>query len=232
MTAPCGDPACPVAETTDWHLAHIRPAILPAGSRWWRGTRYPAEQLTPGVGDTRFAPLAGTVHAYFGFTKTVALLESALHDAAGPNPAIFTSRLTGWTVHPVELTRNLRLADLRNDELVRLKLSRDQLVDTTALHYPCTRQWAAKLQGNPPTGNGYEGAIWHSRQAELYAQIDPDSLIADVLHHVAAEVAVMWSPPGPATPFAPSGPGIALVEHGNPTRFLEELAFLIGASFE
>jgi hypothetical protein len=217
---------------TAWHLSHIQPAVLPAGSTWWRGTQYPAEQLVPGVGETRFAPLPATTHAYFGFTKTVALLESALHDAAGPSPVIFISQLKDWIVHQVELTRDLRVADLRNDELTRLSLSRGELVDTTAMHYQCTRGWAAKLQGTPPAVNGYEGVIWHSRQAELYAQIDPDSLIADVLHHVAAEVAVVWSPPGPTTPFAAAGTSIVLLEHGKPTRFLEELAFLIGASFE
>lgn len=199
---------------------------------WWRGTQYPATALVPGVGETRFAPLPATSHAYVGFTKTVALLESALHNAAGSSPVIFVSQLRDWTVHQLELTQDVRVADLRDDQLSRLALTRDQLVDTTARHYPCTRQWAAALQAPATGASGYAGAVWHSRQAQLFAQQDPDSLMADVLRHVAAEVAVLWSPLGPTAPFTATGASISLVEHGQPTRFLQELAYLIGASFE
>ena len=162
---------------------------------------------------------------YFGGTKTVALLESALHDAAGTQPVIYLSLVRHWAVHELELTQPLRLADLRNPELERLSLTRSQLVNTTAAHYVCTRRWAAELQGGTP---GLDGIIWHSRQADLYAQIHPHSLLADVVHHVAAEVAVLWSPPASATPFTHTGASITMVERGEPTRFLEELAFLVG----
>jgi hypothetical protein len=162
----------------------------------------------------------------------VALLETALHDAAGASPVIYLAQVRNWSVHELELTRPLRLADLRNHELDRLSLTRHQLVDTTAAHYPCTRRWAARLHGTSSNDSGHDGIIWHSRQAELYGQINPGSLLADVVHHVAAEVAVLWSPPAAADPFVATGASITLVDDGAPTRFLEELAFLVGASLE
>ena len=177
-TSPCGRPDCPVVALTPHLLNAIRPVVLPAGTRWWRGTTYPAADLVPGAGDTRFAPLANTAHAYFGGTKTVALLESALHDAAGTQPIIYLSQMRSWAVHELELTQPLRLADLRNPELERMSLTRSQLVNTTAAHYTCTRRWAAELQGGV---HGLDGIIWHSRQADLYAQIHPHSLLADVV---------------------------------------------------
>jgi hypothetical protein len=204
--------------------------VLPAGTRWWRGTTHPAAELVPGAGNTRFDPLPDTQHAYFGATKAVALLESALHAAIGPSPTIYLANLHRWTVHEVELTHELRLADLRDTQLLRLGLTREQLVNTTVLHYPCTRLWAEKIQTRRTQRDQFMGVIWHSRQADLHADANPDGLLADVLRHTPAEVAVMWHPQGPPKPFRPTGTRLALIENGRPTRLVEELAALIGAA--
>jgi hypothetical protein len=76
------------------------------------------------------------------------------------------------------------------------------------------------------------GILWHSRQADLHARAAPDGLLADVLHHAPAEVAVVWNPPGPQQPFRATGTRFALVADGKPSRLLEELASLIGATIE
>lgn len=230
---PCGDPSCPVAEPDPAKLRRVRTVTVAAGSRWWRGTRHqPGRLAPPGSGDTRFAPLPGTAHGYFGRTRTVALLESALHEASGPDPAIYVAALAGWVVAEVALTAELRLVDLRDSELGRLGVARFALVDTTPRHYGCTRGWASVLQARRPAGHPVAGILWHSRQADLHARSQRGGLLADVLTHTPAEVAVAWHPHGPASPFRPTGAREVLIEDGQPTRLLRELSALIGAPME
>ena len=230
---PCGDRSCPVVEPSGALLRRLRTVVVPAASTWWRGTRYAPESLAPpGHGDTRFAPLPDSRHGYFGATRTVALLESALHEASGPEPTIYMARLAGLSVHEVELTDPLRLVDLRDPELGRLGLQRWQLVDTTGRHSPCTRVWAAHFQTRQPGGYPIAGVVWHSRQADLHARSQPEGLLADVLVHAAVEVAVAWYTYGPLSPFRATGRTEHLVTDGRPSRLLSELSALIGVPIE
>lgn len=227
--APCGRPGCPVAEPAGVLLRKVRSTTVGPGRTWWRGSRHPAGTLAPaGAGDTRFEPLPDTRHGYFGATKTVALLESVLHETSGTDPIIYLARLAAYCIGAVELTTELRLADLRDGELVRLGVARHALVDTTPEHFPCTRGWAERLQGR----RGVEGVLWHSRQADLHRRANPGGLLADVLVHTPAEVAVVWSPPAPHDVFAMAGSPEALVIAGGPSRLVTELSALIGAPVE
>jgi len=211
----------------------VRTAALEPGGRWWRGSRHPAESLaTIGSGNTRFAPLEGARHGYFGATWTVALLESALHEASGPQPTIFLASLAGYAVGGVTLTSTLRLADLRDPELGRLGIGRSALVDTTPQHYPCTRMWAARLQGRHAGPHHLQGILWHSRQADLHRRAQTGGLLADVLVHTPAEVAIVWHPPGPANPFGAVGPPEPLVVDGAPSRLVTELSAALGIPIE
>ena len=230
--SPCESADCPVAEPTPGLLRRLRTTTVHAGTLWWRGSQHAPDTLATGSGDTRFAPLPGTSHGYFGATRTVALLESALHELSGPDPSIYLADLTGWTVSKVSLTAHLRLVDLRDPELARLGVARSALVDTTARHYPCTREWAIRLQHRRPGGHDVAGALWHSRQADLHARARPGGLLADVLIHSPAEVAVAWHPSGPATPFRTTPGTDALVVDGRPTRLVQELSALVGAPIE
>lgn len=45
----------------------------------------------------------------------------------------------------LHLTRDLRVADRRDEQLDRMSRSRTELVNTTAAQDPCTRRWAAEL---------------------------------------------------------------------------------------
>lgn len=225
---PCGSAACPVAAPTSEVLRSIRTRVVGTDRTWWRSSRLHPEALAPpGTGDTRFAPLADTAHGYVGATRTVALLETALHAASGPDPTIFVVTLAGWAVSGVELTAALRLADLRDPQLARLGIPRSALVDTTPRHYPCTREWAKRLQTHRPGGRQVAGVLWHSRQADLHARSRPTGLLADLLTHRPAEVAVVWHPHGPATPFRATGNRTPLVNGGAPSRLLTELSALI-----
>ena len=123
----------------------------------------------------------------------------------------------------------VRLVDLRDPQLERLGLDRDQLVATTARHYPCTRRWAAALQHRRVGGYPVAGAVWHSRQADLHRRANPTGLAADLLVHRPVEVAVLWSPEGPARPLRTAGRAEPLLVEGRPARLVEELSALIGA---
>ncbi|CAN5653853.1 MAG: RES domain-containing protein [Iamia sp.] len=208
--------------------------IAPGERTWYRGgsSLRPADDLVPGRGDTRFAPLPGTRHLYIGATRTVVLLETALHEASGPDPAIYAVALEDRQITPVELTEPLRFADLRDPELARLGIDRAGLVDTTPLHYPCTRVWAGALQHHRAGGRAVVGALWHSRQADLHARANPDGLVADLVRHQPAEVAVLWHPEGPAAPVVVTGPSEPLVVDHGVSRLVVELSALIGAPIE
>lgn len=188
--------------------------------------------MPPGSGDTRFAPLPNTSHGYFGATRTVSLLESALHAASGPDPTIYLAELAPFTVTEVELTADVRLSDLRDNELGRLGLRRSALVDSLPLHYPCTRIWAERLQFRRPGGYHRGGILWHSRQADLHARAHPGGLLADVLHHSPVEVGVLWHPAGPGSPLVTTGAAEPLVVDGRPSRLVTELSAVTGIPIE
>jgi hypothetical protein len=220
--APCGRADCPVPPPSHDALRRLRTTVLPAGGTVHRGFRFghDPEELAPGTGNTRFAPLPDTSHAYVSTaTRTTALLESALHELSGPEPRIYRVQLRRWGLAPMRLTHDLRLADLRDDELVRLGLGRSQLVTTAPLHYPCVRRWAVAIQPRRPGGYPLAGIVWHSRQADVHAAEHADGLLGDLLVHRSVEVAVVWSPPGPKRPFAHTGePEPRLVDAAARTR--------------
>lgn len=229
---PCGSGRCPIAEPTPNLLRKTRTAVLDIPDGWWRGRAHTdrPDALVPGVGDTRFAPLPETRHAYIGRSRTVALLESVLHHTSGPAPTIYRATLADWVVAEVTLTEPVRLFDLRDPELARLAIPRVALTDTTARHYPCTRVWASRLQHRAPGGHPVAGIIWHSRQADLHARANQAGLLADLLQHRPADVAVLWHPAGPPAPLSATGQTVALLDAtGGPTRLLSELSALIGA---
>jgi hypothetical protein len=87
----------------------------PADERLHRGHRlaHPAVELVPGVGDTRFAPLADLHHTCLSRSRTAGLLESALHELSGADPTIYLATLDGWGLTEVALRAPVALADLR-----------------------------------------------------------------------------------------------------------------------
>jgi hypothetical protein len=209
---PCGRPDCPVPARAPGRA--LRSLVWPAGTRLRRGHKRahpdPAD-LVPGTGDTRFAPLVpagadGPVrHVYVAETTFAALLESALHDAAPPAPRVRAATLGHWMESEVSLAADVRLIDLRDHELARLGIAREQLVATDAVHYRCTRAWARRLHGRAVGGRPTHGLVWQSRQTELHARaLDDRPALRDLVALHPADVAVLWAPPAP---------GAVLVEH-------------------
>ena len=119
---------------------------------------------------SRFAPQRGSAHVHIATTQIGPLLESALHDATPPHRRIQVPTLTAWSGSIVELRHDLRLFDLRDPELDRLGIGRDQLTSTPPVHYACIRRWVSHLVGRHVGGQQAHGIVWPSRQAELHAR--------------------------------------------------------------
>ena len=234
VVSPCGSDACPVAPLTDELLDSVSSVAVDDDRTWYRGgnSRFAFDELVPGAGDSRFAPLPGTGHVYVGATRTVALLESALHEASGPQPTVYQAQLVGLAVAGVKLTITVRLADLRDAQLDRMGVARKQLVNTTPAHYPCTRAWATQLQDHRVEDEPLHGILWHSRQADLHAQATAGGVFADVVRHQAAEVAVLWHPHGPEQPLVQVEEPEHLVDDGVIAPIVVQLSGLIGAPIE
>lgn len=231
MTVPaCGLATCPVPAPPS--PAVVTAEIWPAGIVVHRGhkTAHPLpDELVPGVGRTRFAPLYGVHHAYVASSTFAALLESALHDARPPNPRIRVAVLSQWMASAVVLTRPMRLADLRDPALARLGVTRAELVSTIEAHYPCTRRWASALCMHGADGRPVDGIVWDSRQVELHRHaIDLRPALADVLAAAKSEVAVLWASPSAPRPIALAPGSLGAPDRGPGWTYVADLAALFG----
>jgi hypothetical protein len=232
-TPPCGRDDCPVPATRP---PGLRTVVLPAGTHLRRGhprTHPDPTELVPGRGDTRFAPLVDDAgdrvsHVYLAQTTFAALLESVLHDAAPPSPRVRRATLERWAEAGVVLTCDVRLLDLRDTELERHGIAREQLVSTDAIHYRCTRAWAGPLRGRSVGGHQTHGLIWQSRQRELHAAaLDARPALRDLVSLHPADVAVLWSPPAPDT-LLDRGEGLGPLHTGAGLRYLLDLTSELG----
>ncbi len=142
-----------------------------AGTRLFRcyDAAWGYDEPNPGDGDTRFAPFEdlGTGEPvptlYLGATDVAVLLETVFHEVHHDSDrVIYESQLNGRLLAEVQVPRDLVVVDLRDTELARLGLEREELVATPAEHYPCTRRWAQALHAQLA-----HGLVWHSRQAEI-----------------------------------------------------------------
>lgn len=230
--AACGLARCPVPEPNAEVLRRLRTEVIPAGAKLRRGHKkaYPdSTSLVRGVGDTRFAPLAGVEHVYLATTTFAALLESAFHDAAPPDPRIPEAVIALWAEAEVELRYPVRLIDLRDGELARLGIDRDQLVATDATQYPCTRRWAEVLHGRHVGGQETHGLLWHSRQVELHAAaMAGRPALRDLLDEHPAEVGVLWAPPTPGNVLEVAPEGLGDLDTGAGLEYVNDAIALLG----
>ncbi len=230
--AACGRDDCPVPRPDAALLRRLRTRALPAGTLLRRGhkvTHPDPSALVPSHGNTRFAPLDGTSHVYVATTTFAAMLESAFHDAAPPEPRIPLALLAQWREAEVELRQEVRFIDLRDDELNRLGVDRSALVTTSAAHYPCTRVWARALHGRRVGGYDTHGLVWHSRQAELHAHaMHHRPALQELIDEHPAQVAVLWSPPATASLLRATGKGLGPLDRGEGERYVTDLVALLG----
>ncbi|MFF0492559.1 RES family NAD+ phosphorylase [Nocardia sp. NPDC004068] len=156
---PAGSTLTPLIET--W----------PQGREMYRGHtrgRSPRE-FNPGVGKPgRFSFFADTGGKtvpilYAGNTVDVAIGERLFHDLPLGSGAVLVSKQYRTVAYSrLAPRRRLRLASLHGDGLRRLGLRNHQLIDTDAIDYPDTVQWAAALHARADLA--LDGLIWMSRQ--------------------------------------------------------------------
>jgi hypothetical protein len=229
--AACGRRACPVPAPTTSVLRHLRTVTWRSGlplRRGHRRSRPDPTELVPGAGDTRFAPIAGVGHVYVARTTFAALLESAFHDAAPPDPRLPEVVLSRWQEAKVVLRHDVRLIDLRDAALDRLGLDRSQLTAISAAHYPCTRAWAQRLHGRHVGGKLTHGLVWHSRQLELHARAAKHRpALTELLVEHPAEVAVLWSPPAPTPLLQASHGGLGALDSGDGRAYVDDVIALL-----
>lgn len=222
--APCGQSDCPIVRPDAIDRRSLRVHTLPAGTEQFRASavRHGTGVFTPaGMGNGRFSPFPDRGHTYIAEQRSAAILESALHEADGPNPRIYRITLAAFGLHRVRFDTPVRLIDLRDPALADLGIDRSQLTGALAVHYPCTRAVAERIAGSKST----VGMVWTSRQGSLHAERNRDGLAAEVLRHQSLDVAVVYESPflGDVS-VVDSEP---LTVDGDPTRFVLELANLL-----
>ncbi len=221
---PCGQNDCPIVAPGAIDRRSLRVVTQESGAIRYRvaPSQFADAGFTPpGRGNGRFSSLPGRAHTYVAEQRSAALLESALHEAAGPNPRIYQAQLAPLELVTVRFGQSMSLVDLRDDALAGLGLGRHQLTGATARHYPCTRLVADRLAGT----KGAAGLLWTSRQGVLHAERNPDGLASEVLRHESLDVAVVYRPD--FTGQVDVVDRTPLVVNGEPCRFALELANLL-----
>lgn len=175
------------------------------------------DEHNPGYGDARFSPFDAAASGrrvpamYLAQTETAALLETVFREVHQTSSRqIYEKDLRGMMLAHLRVPRDAVLGDLRDPELSRHGLDREQVVATSAEHYPCTRRLAVAAHRRQLDGRSCEGLIWHSRQVELAGG-------------AATEVAVLfgdeypsgrgtWTLAGPGCRNLFEGPGRLLID--------------------
>lgn len=131
-------------------------------------SRFGPDAFNPGFGHARFSPFSGQTGSqvptlYAADTLPGAMMESIFHDVS-LIPAAKTyhqDKLKGQVMSELVTTQSLPLVDLSSVSLKKMGLERQQLIDTEAIHYPVTQQWAQVLHAQNPD---VVGLSWISRQ--------------------------------------------------------------------
>ncbi|MCW2688469.1 MAG: hypothetical protein JWR37_3359 [Mycobacterium sp.] len=224
----CPDPdGCPVVAT----LPRLRSVSLRVATVWYRvyDAMWGYDEHNPGYGDARFSPIDDPTTGlrlpsmYLAATPTAALLETVFRDVHhGASRIVYERDLRGKLLAYVRVPAVAVLADLRNPELTRLGLRREQVASSSAEHYPCTRRLVIAALRQPHGKRALHGLIWHSRQSELAGQ-------------GPVEVVALFGEPryGPGRgSWTLFGPGASSLYDGAGRLTVEEIAEDLGAVIE
>lgn len=221
---PCGRSDCPIVDPADIDRRRLHVLTWPKGTERYRAAklRHADSVFTPeGLGEGRFSPLPGRPHTYVAEQRSAALLESALHEASGPNPRIYRAQLAQYGLLRVRFAQEVKLVDLRDDALSALGVDPAALTDALPLHYGCTRQVAERMVGT----KGSHGFVWTSRQGRMHAERNRDGLASEVLQHQRLDVAIVYRTELPGrVRIVDAEP---LLDGDDLTRFVRELANLL-----
>lgn len=159
-----------------------------------------ATEFNPGKGEGRFHPIfhrgAAVPTIYGSDTFEGALSETVFRKvpARGPAKAIRQSVLMPILSCTLVPRRPLRLVQLRGFGLRKLGLTRAQLIESDADHYPATRAWASAIHAAVADA---DGLIWMSRQHDTSAAL--------VLFATRVERSVLTVIAPPRSLYPPSG---------------------------
>lgn len=177
------------------------------------------DEHNPGYGDARFSPIPSTTgppvpSMYLAATETAALLETVFHEVHQSSARFIYARdLRDQLLAYLRTPAPAILGDLRDPELLRLGMRREEVVSSAAEHYPCTRRLAVTAHDQQPE---LQGLLWHSRQAEL-AQAEPTEVLVLFGDRYPAGRGT-WPVDKPGVRGLSDGPGRLLVD-----RLAEEL---------
>ncbi|GAB3928856.1 hypothetical protein GCM10011575_13540 [Microlunatus endophyticus] len=175
------------------------------------------DEPNPGFGDARFSPFDALSDGrrvpvrYVAQTPAGALLETIFHDVhQSAARIIYEGDLRRQLLAHLATPARLNLVDLRDEALGDLGIRRDQLVSTSAEHYPCTRMIAQQLHDAYVDRGAAQGFVWDSRQAELH---DSEPALAMVIYTDSYNVGRGgWKRLGPGSQDLFQGPGRLLVD--------------------
>lgn len=221
---PCGRHDCPVVDPGELDRRRLHTTAWPKGTIRYRAAKltHAGAAFTPkGLGYGRFSPLPGRAHTSVAEQRSAALLESAFHEASGPNPRIYRVQLARYALVEVRFRSDVALIDLRDPALHALGLDPVRLTDAGPLHYGCTQQVASALVGTKRT----HGFLWTSRQGRLHHERNREGLASEVLHHQRLDVAVVYRPDFAGR--VDVGDPSPLLAGDEPLRFVVELANLL-----
>ncbi|MCU7369978.1 RES family NAD+ phosphorylase [Paucibacter sp. O1-1] len=130
---------------------------------------YAGDQFNPGLkGNARFSPIRNPEGRpiptlYAAVTFDAAAMESVFHDVShAPGYKQHDKRkLEGQLHSEIEVTQDLKLADLGSVALRKLGVQRRLLIDTEKDQYPTTRGWAEAIHAQH---QDVQGLSWISRQ--------------------------------------------------------------------
>lgn len=150
--------------------------LLPAGAVLVRfhAPEFAGEEPNPCKGGrTRFAPIhdpggACVPTLYAAQSLESAAFESVFHDVphTAEDKFVPLQRVTSRVVSWLELRVDLKLANLFEPDLNRLRLTRTDLIDTPASAYDRTARWAEAFHSADP---GVAGLAWTSRRCDTAA---------------------------------------------------------------
>lgn len=170
MTDVPPDPARPVVVSVEQKLLagqvlwRVHSADYDANSFYHGDWKYP----------TRFAPIEDAGGAlvpvlYAGIEPPGALFESIFHDV--PPTGVRTApvaRLQKRMLSRLELSKDVRLADLTMLGLPSLGVLRQQLIESNAVHYPVTGRWSEAIHND---NDVIEGLYWISKQNDRHSAL-------------------------------------------------------------
>ena len=140
-----------------------------------------------------------------------ALLETAFHEVHhAASRTVYEADLVGKLLVYLRVPEAALLGDLRDDELRRLGIAREQVVSSVAEHYPCTRRLAAQALGRSHRGGDIQGLLWHSRQAELAGAPSAEVLVLFGSHYQSKRGSWHLVEPGIRNLY--EGPGRLLID--------------------